>query len=228
MEKRYFKNWMYNRGILLNKLVDIVENNGGYLATKKGYESGFQKLLEIHNCSVTEEIMDCEIKIEKCTAEGERFDKHREKLRAKIEELSKRKPAPYRTQITSFVSFVLDGKYYYIELNDNPFLENLISKVSMRDMKLHYSHYMDTFSSSDWFYDCLYSYDVNDAEFTEIANIIFNQILKQKDSEICFEKKRVANTYDGRWHYEKIPVRREYTIVPAERIKLEFVEEEGE
>ena len=102
----------------------------------------------------------------------------------------------------SWICFVLDDMYYYIQLDDNPFFEMYIMKTPVVNGKRLRNVYMDELSR-DWMYDCLFKV-TSDEEAKEIANQLFNIALSAKPSQKYNDKHKiqVPNVYDGSWHWE--------------------------
>ena len=60
-----------------------------------------------------------------------------------------------------------------------------------------------------------FSYDCSYADVVEAANFIFNMLVQAKPSQIHREttRKRVANVYDGGYHYETIGTPERFAII---------------
>ncbi len=180
MKRLYLKGWEFNSYLIINKLAEIVKNNGGKIVTDFPYINTYEKT-EIINRNIEE-------------------NKNEENANANIQVLFK-----------NYINFVLNDFVYYIQLQDNPFLEDYIIKekaVLNNDMYyVKYEHYMENLSK-DWINneENIKSYykTLTPQEIEKLANNLYNQILNKPISEIVTTKKRVCNYYDNRYHYEYI------------------------
>ena len=101
----------------------------------------------------------------------------------------------------NYITFVVDGFLYYLQLDDNPFFEHYFSKEKIgSDLTSEYKHYC-IYLKRDFLFDCLYKFDCSPEEIKEIANMIFNQLLSSKESQICTTRRK--NYYTRR--FENIP-----------------------
>lgn len=106
---------------------------------------------------------------------------------------------------TTYISFVLDGSYYYYQVSNNPFFEFYYQKTPIVKNKYSKDAVLQE-DPKEWLYDCFFSFSASDADIKEAANLIFNMLIAAKNCPIrrdC-KKVRVSNIYDGGWHYENI------------------------
>ena len=104
----------------------------------------------------------------------------------------------------SWITFQLDGILYGFSIEDNPFFDHRGMKRKIKDGKVLQNVYADLFIPGEkWIYDCMFRV-ATDAEVREIANILFNELVKAPLSEIYHDGKRVKvpNTFDGGWHWK--------------------------
>ncbi|MBQ6223444.1 MAG: hypothetical protein IJJ44_12600 [Solobacterium sp.] len=221
--KRYYTNWMYNRAVLMNRLMKNVYDNGGMLVCRKGWHS-FDTRYEVHNRQVIDSILECQTRIDevKSMPENQMRKKYIETKEQELDKLRSMKKHPFTTQLTSYVSFVLDGVYYYLEMNDNPFFEFYVMKYPVTNgLKAFEAYCLDEFSKENWMFDCLFTWEINEDEYKEIANLIMNQLIAEPYSMPVINKKRVSNLYDGRYQYEYVKERKEvqYEVVDYEEMR---------
>lgn len=196
----YLTSWDYNSVLIIKELIKIVENAGG--TVKPAYHTGY-----IVNRSLLEKIQDTQKRIDtardKLTAAQKKIYIHN--LQCELEQLQSRDNAPVKVANSNYISFVLDGIYYYVELDDNPFFDFYYSKKPVVNGKVSKNAYLDKLDK-EWLYDCYLSYDCTNTERREAAYCIYNALIQAKNSEIYREttKKRVANTYNSGYHYETV------------------------
>jgi len=85
-----------------------------------------------------------------------------------------------------YISFVLDGDKYYFQIDENPFFEHYYTKLRIRaDGKVPRGNqvYLAELTRKAWMYDCLFRVAC-DADIREIANLVFNELLKSPYSRV--------------------------------------------
>ena len=93
---------------------------------------------------------------------------------------------PVRIYGQGYISFTLDGNKYYFQINDNPYFEHYYTKLRIRaDGKVPRGNqvYVEELPRKVWIYDCLFRIAC-DADVREIANLVFNELLKAKYSRV--------------------------------------------
>lgn len=201
-ERLYPATWEYNASRILTELAKIITNNGGRVkplkkaiisnrtadSAKRKYQEKIERFTELEKNSHEE-------------ARAAAIVSYKEKLEA----LERFNNEPITVTHTSYVNFVYDGFYYYYQVDSNPFFEFYYHKTPVKNGR--YSR--DTCLTKDkkeWLFDCFFRCDCSNADVIEAANLIFNMLVQAKPSEIYRESKRerVANIYDGGYHYETI------------------------
>lgn len=201
-ERLYVKAWEYNAARILTELAKIVINNGGKVkpqknaiitnrtadAAKREYWEKIERFTELEKTSHNE-------------ARANAIKTYREKLEA----LEKVNNEPITVTHMSYIEFVLDGFMYYYQVDENPFFPFYYTKTAIVNGR--YSR--DTYSMEDkkeWLYDCFFFATCNIEDVKEAANLIFNMLISSAPSQIYREVKRqrVANIYDGGYHYETV------------------------
>ena len=109
---------------------------------------------------------------------------------------------PKRIYGQSWINFTLDGYYYNISLDDNPFFDMHYLKTEIVNGKRRRNVYLEVLSR-EWMYDCLFKV-TTDEEVKEIAHELFQIVISANDSEVYHDKERiqVPNTYNDGWHWE--------------------------
>lgn len=130
----YPATWEYNALLIIDELVAVIENNGGRV--KPGYRAGY-----IQNRSIDNAIIEYQTRAEKIAAaiaeypDSDKNEKRRAalvNLNADIEKLKQIDNAPRRIEHDLYLSFVIDNSYYYMQLDDNPFLGLLSENANKR------------------------------------------------------------------------------------------------
>lgn len=201
-ERLYPATWEYNAACILTELAVIVTNNGGKVkplkkaiisnrtldSAKREYREKVERFTELEKTNHIE-------------ARAAAIKTYTEKLE-KLESVSNE---PITVTHTSYITFVHDGYKYYYEVSDNPFFEFHYNKVVVKNGKCSRDIYSDE-DKKEWLYDCFFSATCSTADIKEAANMIFNMLVSAKPSEIYRERtrQRVANIYDGGYHYETV------------------------
>lgn len=195
----------YNYCLVMNELFKIATDHGAVVKPSTG---GF-----VVNRSILEEISETENRIDGLTRIANKPDTA-EKVKkaikatikgyqARIEELKNIPNDPVRVDRT-FISFVLDGVYYYFGFPDNPFFDNYFTKTPVfGDCKITRDCY-GIKDNKEWLFDSLWRANCSSDDIKEAANLIFNMMLNSGYSKKYRDgsRRRVHNTYDGGYHYE--------------------------
>lgn len=213
-QRLYPNTWGYNGAIILTELAKIVINNGGNVKPLKN--------AIISNSSIDNIIIEYTEKLERYNRIIE-SGKGNEKTKAAIiktkndlEIMQKINNDPVTVTHTSYISFVLDGFYYYYQLDGNPFLEFYYIKTPINNGR--YSRDAALMEDpKEWLYDCFFNVDCCNAERVEAANVIFNMLINASESTVIRDKnrRRVPNTYNGGYHYETV-------YIPERFEKIDF------
>lgn len=202
-QRLYLTAWNYNAARIMSELAKIVENNGGR------YKPTNDAIISDRSCA--EKIREYEEKLslyKRIVSEGlgnEHTIKAIDFMEKEIDRLKKVNDDPIRVTHTTYISFILDGLYYYYQVDDNPFFDFFYSKTPVKNGK----HSRDAALEKDkkeWLFDCFFCSGCSEADVKEAAHLIFNMLVNAKNSVIIRDskKRRVKNTYDSRYHYETI------------------------
>lgn len=103
-----------------------------------------------------------------------------------------------------YISFVYDGDLYNFSVQDNPYFEHCYTKLRIRDGKVPRGNqvYMAEIDRKAWMFDCLFRVTC-DADVREIAELLFNELVKAPYSKIETPRhRRTVYDYTGKRHYE--------------------------
>lgn len=221
-EKLFLRNWEYNTALMLDELEKIVVNMGGTVKTET---SGY-----IVNATIYD-------KIEQARKDKETFTAHiyifrnKPELKAKAEQAAKKaaetekelqavadRQEAVKVNHLSYITFYLDGFVYYFQTDSNPFCPFYFNKAKL-DKDGTYSRDAGLEESKkEWLWDSFFNTErLCRDDLREAAYILFNELVGAAPSKIIRDgrKQRVANTYDGGWHYEMV-------YKPERRAKLDF------
>ena len=196
----YLSNWDYNRCRITDALAVIVENNGGKvkpqntaIISNRTLEHGKREIEE--RISTLEEIQK-----ENYTEKRAEYIKTK---RADLEKMETINNDPITVKQHGYITFVLDGTYYYYQTSDNPFFEFYYQKTPTNRGIYSQDAVLEQ-DPKEWLFDCFFSFSACDADIKEAANLIFNMLVNAKHCTISRDTKRVRvpNTYDGGYHYE--------------------------
>lgn len=212
-ERLYLATWEYNAARILTELARIVINHGGRVKPLKN--------AIISNRTADSARREYKEKIERFT-ELEKTSHNESRVSAikeyskKLEALEKVNNDPVMVTHTDYINFVYDDFYYCYQVNDNPFFDFCYHKTPVKNGR--YSR--DTYSIEDkkeWLFDCFFRCDCSFVDVVKAANFIFDMLVQAKPSQIHIEskKQRVANLYDGGYHYETVRT-------PERFIKIDF------
>lgn len=166
--------WEYNACKIINALEKIVLDNGGRV--KRGYTA------IISNRSLTEAVNKARSFVKrmeefatperKSTPEWKRVYLDRVN---QLERLESYNNEPLEVTQLNYISFVLNGIYYYYQLPDNPFFDFLYQKAPITDGTYYAQGYLDR-SKNEWMDDCFLMMNCSDADIKEAAYHIFNTL----------------------------------------------------
>lgn len=208
----YLNTWEYNAALILAELAKIIENNGGRV--KPAYHAGYIENRAFAECAHKRQ-MDAD-RIEELinTGEIEATEKRLDivkKYREEAAELLKAEEATHApASHLTYLVFTLDGFYYNVELDDNPFFDFSYCKtpITAKNERSRDAYHMPLDKS--WLYDCFLMMNAQkpgiNEDRREAANVIFNAVVSAKPCEKAIDKtrRRVKNTYNSGYHYETV------------------------
>ena len=199
--------WEYNAALIISTLANIIKEHGG---TVKPVTP-----CKIVNRSISDKISE---KKDNLVMYERAIENHGDKaaITAKLNELKERTQSelkeleskernikPVDVSHTSYISFILDGVYYYYQVDRNPLFDFLYCKTPVVGDKYSRDACLENDTKAWlWRYDCFKP--LNDDEITQAANTLFEMLVKANFSvkRIDRSRIRVANTYNNGFHYE--------------------------
>lgn len=214
-KRLYLSAWRYNAARVLTELARIVKNNGGTVAPKtpaliinrnlEGTVNEYTERLR-HLQTLQVEIGYNETRAAAIVTYSE-----------KLQELQKVDNTPIKTGYISYLSFVLDGNYYY-QIDENPFFDFHYIKTPVKSGRRSCDAIYKN-DKKEWVADCFFTSFCTNEEVKTAAGYIFDMLTSAPVSKIRLDTKRrrVPNLYDGGYHYE--------TVAAPERFsKIDFLE----
>lgn len=202
-ERLFCRTWTYNAALMLSEFARIVENENGRV--KYGHAAIISNYsAEDARREYTEKIQRLE-ELEKQESKEIRRNALRE-YKNRLESIGPERE-PVRVTHTSYISFVLDGFYYYFELDSNPFFPaHFIKTPIAEDGKRSLDAYLED-SKKEWAFDSfIVGFYASKDDVKEAANILLNELRTAPACKIYreSEKRRVPNYYNNGWHYETV------------------------
>lgn len=161
--------------------------------------------------------MDCAaVTLEELESLNEERDKVEERLHrveerskstcAKLADLAGRDNGPTPISHDGYISFVLEGNYYYVEFADNPFFDHHYQKTAVRNGRRSRDAYLEKLEALEKFGDPVLGYNFTSEDVREAAEMVFHYLVNAPASGIHREKtrRRVPNTYNSGYHYETV------------------------
>ena len=228
----YFRAIDYNRANIIEKLADIIVDNGGIVQIQKD-------TVQIHNRSFYEQMEENQAKIDRIDTQlaspqyteklKEKFIKHKADLVYKNAELQKKHdsyPIIKSRFVSSyglsvwFISFILDKTYYHFEFADNPFFPDIYAKIPLNDNNTYYGNYYRNELKDNqrtYMYNQLWDVEIDEEIIEKAAKNIYDILINADYCEKCEnekEKIKVPNTYNDGYHTETriIPNNKPITI----------------
>ena len=152
-ERLYLRPWKYNSCRILSKLAEKVESDGGKVKPTK--------TAIISRQGLQQSIMDVEYKIARLDEIVKRdgtTDERAAAINKFVDELDRLKnidDTPITVTHTTYISFVLDGFYYYFQTDSNPFFDFYYIKTKVTDGKYSKDASIEQ-DKKEWLYDDLF------------------------------------------------------------------------
>lgn len=175
-ERLYLSTWSYNSARILTKLATIVEDNGGKvkplhkaIISNRTHDSAIRdyedKLSKYYKVYKVKPMLDLAKRIRE-------FEDRLEYLKSFNNE-------PITVTHTTYITFVLDGMYYYYQTDDNPFFDFFYTKTPVHNGEYN-RNASSTIDNKDWHDDCFIKLGCSDSDINEAAYLIFNKLLNAK------------------------------------------------
>ena len=198
-QRLYLGSWKYNGAHILTELETIVKNNGGILCRTWEYDNPPKWLTErkqflITNRTLSETIHKERELLERLETLG-RTEAANE-LKKKLEKYESIGNIPVLSYYGDYlyITFALNGYYYYFSMDDNPFFDFHFAKVKIEpENKINRNYYCHT-DKKAWWDDCFWRFDCSPSDRREAANLIFNMLLTAQTCNTYNTKNRKAYT----------------------------------
>ena len=215
MKELYFKNWNFNISRILDEVEKIVLQKNGVVNIKDFPYIKTNEKMMIHNRTITE----YEHKLNEYKEALKLPNSNKDFFNAEIQKIEKtlQENKNNKTKIvnhTTYISFILNGLYYYFQVDDNPLFDFYIEKYPVNYNKekdeyiQEYDYYMITFEKDFFNYEKTWLDFLNDKEIEKMAIQLFNGLIKHRQSNMVYSKKRVNNIYNSGYHYESLAEKR--------------------
>lgn len=186
-ERRYLTSWDYNAALIFEELETIVKNHGGQLVTTWDYATPPEWLTERKQYEITNRSLS-RIVHEK-TELLERLEKRgrteaAQAVRDELEQYARIDNAPRLSYYGDYryITFALNGHYYYYQVDRNPLFEFLFTKAPiLTGNQINRNRYMSE-DQKEWWNDCFLSHSCAPEDRREAANLIFNMLVTAADS----------------------------------------------
>lgn len=215
MKELYLKNWEFNIARILDEVEKIVlQKNGIVNITDFPYIKTNKKMM-IHNRTITEyeyTLNEYKEALKLPNSNKDFFNTEIQKIEKILKENKNNKAKIVNH--TTYISFILDGLYYYFQVDSNPLFDFYIQKYPVNYNKekdeyiQEYDYYMMTFEKDLFNYEKVWFDFLNDEEIKKIAIQLFNGFIKHTQSNMVYSKQRVNNIYNSGYHYESFVEKR--------------------
>ena len=200
-ETLYPATFQFNCARVLTTLAAIVKNNGGRV---KPLHTAI-----LYNRTPREAARETETRLKAIQAvqdhtPTEKRQQYINDLTEKLNHYRSYHNKPFTATHTSYITFVLDGIYYYMQYDSNFLFPHSYNKTPIVNGK--YSRDSVTDELKEIVFDPMLSMDCSDNDINEIAQILFDKLVAlpccpvQRDST----RHRVRNTYNNGYHYETV------------------------
>lgn len=188
IQNRYLSTWNHNAALILGELEKIINARGGRLCTKWSYGGTppewvrNRKLFYIQNRHIIESIRKEKERLERLNERGQTHAANvtRETI-AGLEKIPNDPVLSYYGEYR-YITFALDGYYYYYSMDDNPFFDFHFAKMKINEHGQINRHYIVRDDKKEWLCDCFFSYKCSPEDRREAAYQILNMLLS---AETC-------------------------------------------
>lgn len=201
----YPSSWEYNTCRIINRLANIVIENGGKVKPHCKFY--------IVNRSILEATEDAEKRLETYKKARElrgNNEKLEEAIKETEEKLSTYKAIdnnPRLVNQSTYISFSINGYYYYFQFDSNPFFETLYQKIPIINGERSRDYYLEEYSNNHMQKDCFLFCTCAEEEINNAAETIYNNLMQCSKSgkvKTGYKRIKVNNIYDNGFHYEYV------------------------
>jgi len=210
----YLDSWNYNGVRVINALAGIITEHGGHV---KPNTAGY-----IENRSISEKARELENRIERChasimdgTGREDLILKVIDSDTAEVSVLHKKADASrVAVDHPSYIQFILNGFYYSFSIDSNPFFDHHYIKTPLKGDKVSRDACMEDLPRL-WIMNELFSMDCTQDDIQKTAEAVFELLTTANNSFIRRDsyRRRVANTYNNKYHYEIVYAPERFEVV---------------
>lgn len=168
-ETLYLTSWDYNKALIMDELEKIIKSKGGKLVST--WQTTRKPAKAIVNRSISEHIRELQEVIDRSHKQEVTNEYSRKIEEIKQYQSDKTVYSNYASCFGCYMSFELYNMYYYLQLDDNPFFDFLISKEFIDNNHI-YNNVCDNLPK-EWLEDILLSYRCTDKDIKKAARNIF-------------------------------------------------------
>lgn len=214
-QRFYLNPWGYNSCRIISALAEVVREHGGNVQhTIPCMVSDRHKYDVLEELKKKKECIEWNMDMDVFDDDPVKQKKYVEKLKNRLksiemdirkceDEINYDKPIPVTH--TSYITFEMDGVYYYYQADDNPFFPFYYVKTPITEKGYSRDACLEE-DAKEWLWDCFFKSECPSEKIIEAAKFIFDMLMNAKNSRIIRDckKTRVPNTYDSGWHYENV------------------------
>ena len=214
-QRFYLNPWGYNACRIMSALAEVVREHGGNVKpTIPCMVSDRHKYDALDKLKKEKECIEWNMDMDVFDDDPVKQKKYVEKLKNRLksvemnirkceDEINYDKPIPVTH--TSYITFEIDGVYYYYQVDDNPFFPFYYVKTPITEKGYSKDACLEE-DAKEWLWDCFFKSECPSEMIIKAANFIFDMLMNAKNSHIYRDckKTRVPNTYDSGWHYENV------------------------
>ena len=214
-QRFYLNPWGYNACRIMSALAEVVREHGGNVKpTIPCMVSDRHKYDVLDKLKKEKECIEWNMDMDVFDDDPVKQKKYVEKLKNRLksvemnirkceDEINYDKPIPVTH--TSYITFEMDGVYYYYQVDDNPFFPFYYIKTPITEKGYSKDACLEE-DAKEWLWDCFFKSECPSEMIIKAAEFIFDMLMNAKDSRIIRDckKTRVPNTYDSGWHYENV------------------------
>lgn len=195
VERRYLTSWDYNAALIFEELETIVKNHGGQLCRTWDYGEPPAWQLERKQYLITNRTLSRIIheKTELLIRLEERGrTEAAQAVRDELEQYARIDNEPRLSYYGDYryITFALDGYYYYYQVDRNPLFEFYFTKAHiLTGDQINRNRYMSE-DKKEWWNDCFLSHSCAPEDRREAANLIFNMLVTADESTTYHDKSR--------------------------------------
>ena len=205
-ETLFPSSWPFNACRVINRLAEIVADNGGRV--KPGTE------FSIVNRSLLEAVENEKSRVDSLKLAREIYGADNETRNNAIAEHEKKLArymlfdnTPRLVNQSTYISFVVDGFHYYFQFDDNMFFPFYGHKIPVVNGKYSRDYYSFEVDKQLFLYDSLFTCTCPETVIDAAARALYQALVNHSASEKARserKRQRVRNVYNSGFHYEYV------------------------